>query len=108
MEAQKAASNVNTAEYTKHVYCTIFMKYMNRNFIVNTAPPLLYHTTLHTNFWKHDAYFFFMKLSFISHSVSVLQTGASILLAVSGRTNRVSQNPVNLSESVRCPCILQW
>jgi len=49
-----------------------------------------------------------MKLSFISHFVSVLQTGASILLAVSGRRNGVSQNPVTLSDSVRCPRIAQW
>jgi len=48
--------------------------------------------------------FFFMKLSFISHFVNVLQTGASILLAVSGRTNGVSQNPVTLSDVVRRPC----
>jgi len=49
-----------------------------------------------------------MKLSFISHFVSVLQTGASILLAVSGRTNGVSQNQVTLSDGVRCPCFSQW
>jgi len=39
-----------------------------------------------------------MKLSFISHFASVLQTGASILLAVSGRTNGVLQNSVTLSD----------
>jgi len=49
-----------------------------------------------------------MKLSFISHFVSVLQTGASILLAVSGHTNGVLQNPVTLSDSVRRPRISQW